>query len=52
LNFAASQDITNTGAIALATTGTTDLKARNFGGTSQYVIDVQGYYAPIPPPPA
>jgi hypothetical protein len=52
LNFAAHQDITNTGAIALATTGTTDLKARNFGGTSQYVIDIQGYYAPIPPPPS
>jgi hypothetical protein len=33
--------------VALAASGSADLKARNFGGTSQYVIDVQGYYLPI-----
>jgi len=44
MNFAQNQDITNTGTIALATTGNTDLKVRNYGGASQYVIDIQGYY--------
>jgi hypothetical protein len=47
LNYASGQGITNTGAVALAASGSADLKARNFGGTSQYVIDVQGYYLPI-----
>jgi hypothetical protein len=44
LNYARNQDITNTGSITMASTGTTDIKARNFGGTSHYVIDIQGYY--------
>ena len=34
--------------LTVATTGPDDLRARNFGGASQYVIDLQGYYLPLP----
>lgn len=44
LNFTRGENITNTGALAMAAAGSTDLKARNFGGSTQYVIDIQGYY--------
>lgn len=42
LNFAAGQATTNTGAIA-AGAGTA-LTLRNFGGPSNYVVDIQGYF--------
>ncbi|MCB0960265.1 MAG: hypothetical protein KDB04_12180, partial [Acidimicrobiales bacterium] len=43
MNFARGQDTTNTGAITFGDEST-DIRARNFGGSAQYVIDVQGYY--------
>jgi hypothetical protein len=43
MNYAARQDITNTGAITI-TQAARDLKGRNFGGTTHYVIDIQGYF--------
>ncbi|MCB0960268.1 MAG: hypothetical protein KDB04_12195, partial [Acidimicrobiales bacterium] len=43
MNFARNQDTTNTGAITFGDEAT-DIRARNFGGSAQYVIDVQGYY--------
>ncbi|MCB0971216.1 MAG: hypothetical protein KDA97_06815 [Acidimicrobiales bacterium] len=48
MNFARGEDLTNTGSLTIATTGPDDLRARNFGGTAQYVIDLQGYYLPLP----
>ncbi|MCA9134941.1 MAG: S8 family serine peptidase, partial [Planctomycetales bacterium] len=44
MNFARNEDITNTGSITLADSGSDDLTVRNFGSASQYVIDIQGYY--------
>lgn len=44
LNFTKNQGTTNTGAITLAPSGTLDLKVKNFGGPSHYVIDIQGYF--------
>ena len=44
MNMAPGEDITNTGAIALAQSGNQQLKIRNFGGPTHYVIDIQGYY--------
>ncbi|MEZ5139632.1 MAG: hypothetical protein R2711_12960 [Acidimicrobiales bacterium] len=49
MNFARGEDLTNTGSLTIATAGPDDLRARNFGGTAQYVIDLQGYYLPLPP---
>ncbi|MCU1496076.1 MAG: hypothetical protein JWM47_29 [Acidimicrobiales bacterium] len=48
LNFTKLQSITNTGAISLAATGTQDLTVKNFGATTHYVIDIQGYYTSGP----
>ena len=48
MNFAQGEDLTNTGSLTIATAGPDDLRARNFGGASQYVIDLQGYYLPLP----
>ena len=44
MNIARTQDITNTVSVTMAMTGADDLPVRNFGGTSHYVIDIQGYY--------
>ncbi|MCB0972208.1 MAG: hypothetical protein KDA97_11940, partial [Acidimicrobiales bacterium] len=55
MNFDEGMDITNTGSIALNPTyleepgandvgGLYQLRVRNFGGSSHYVIDVQGYW--------
>ena len=46
LNFTKNQAITNTGAIGLGS-GTQDLTVKNFGSTSHYVIDIQGYFVPL-----
>ncbi|MCB0964174.1 MAG: hypothetical protein KDA98_12900, partial [Acidimicrobiales bacterium] len=48
MNFSRLQDITNTGSIPLAHGGPDDLKVRNFGSASQYVLDLQGYWQPLP----
>ncbi|MCB0977896.1 MAG: CAP domain-containing protein [Acidimicrobiales bacterium] len=44
LNYTRGQSTTNTGAVGLAPAGTSQLSLRNFGGSSNIVIDVQGYY--------
>ena len=44
MNMSPRVDITNTGSIAVAASGSDDLTVRNFGGSSHYVIDVQGYW--------
>ncbi|QXC59512.1 fibronectin type III domain-containing protein [Aquihabitans sp. G128] len=44
LNFTKVPGITNTGSLSLAPTGTQDLTVKNFGATSHYVVDVQGYF--------
>ncbi len=44
LNYTKGQGTTNTGAIKVSATNTTDLTVRNFGASSHYVIDVQGYF--------
>ena len=31
-------------AVTLAVSGDDDLRVRNFGGSAEYVIDIQGYY--------
>ena len=49
LNFTKAQSTTNSGAVTLAATGALDLSLKNFGGPSQYVIDVQGYFTAVPP---
>ena len=49
MNFDRGMDITNTGAITIDPNDETDhLKIRNFGGTSHYVIDIQGFYLAEP----
>ncbi|MCU1496990.1 MAG: hypothetical protein JWM47_943 [Acidimicrobiales bacterium] len=48
LNFTKGQGITNTGSVSLATTGTEHLSLFNSGGTTHYVIDVQGYFTGDP----
>ncbi|MCB0996276.1 MAG: hypothetical protein KDB21_14360, partial [Acidimicrobiales bacterium] len=48
LNYAAGQDITNTGTIPL---GDGDMTVRNFGSSAQYVIDIQGFYTTDSPTP-
>ena len=45
LNYTRAQNTTNTGAIALAPTGIQDLAVANFGATTNFVIDIQGYFA-------
>lgn len=47
LNYTRGQNISNTGAISVAN-AVLDLTVKNFGGTTHYVIDVQGYYAKLP----
>ena len=49
MNFDRGMDITNTGAITINPEGTGDrhLRIRNFGGSSHYVVDIQGYFVPI-----
>ncbi|MCB0970753.1 MAG: hypothetical protein KDA97_04435 [Acidimicrobiales bacterium] len=51
MNFDQGMDITNTGSVTISTpdfyddTATTDhLRIRNYGGTSHYVVDIQGYH--------
>ncbi|CAN5660718.1 hypothetical protein BH10ACT1_BH10ACT1_25650 [soil metagenome] len=48
LNYSRNQSTTNTGSLSLqlAGTGNKDLTAKNFGGTADYVVDVQGYFQP------
>ncbi len=46
LNYTSGQAITNTGAISIADGGATQLTLRNYGGSTHYVVDVAGYYAP------
>src|SRR5690606_18863913 len=43
LNYSRAQGITNTGTIALGT-GPDDLTTQNYGPTTRFVIDTQGYY--------
>lgn len=42
VNYTKAQGTTNTGSISVSTAGSVTL--RNFGGTSHFVIDVQGYW--------
>jgi hypothetical protein len=50
LNYATGQATTNTGAIAVGNSAS--LSLRNFGGPSNYVVDIQGYFAkPLDVPP-
>ncbi|MCU1496641.1 MAG: Alkaline phosphatase [Acidimicrobiales bacterium] len=44
LNFTSGTSITNTGSIALGGAAK-DLTVKNFGATTDYVIDVQGYFS-------
>ncbi|CAN5690767.1 hypothetical protein BH10ACT1_BH10ACT1_02350 [soil metagenome] len=46
LNYTKGQSISNTGTIAVGPSGP-DLQVKNFGGTVDYVLDVQGYYEPF-----
>ena len=48
LNYVKGEATTNTGSVALAPTGALDLAFGNFSGTSNYVIDVQGYFVASP----
>ena len=44
LNFARGQNVTNTGALALAAVASADLRVRSYAAATHYVIDVQGYF--------
>ncbi|MCU1497995.1 MAG: hypothetical protein JWM47_1948 [Acidimicrobiales bacterium] len=44
LNFTAGRSVTNTGSLSLATSGASQLSLANTGGTTDYVIDVAGYF--------
>ena len=46
VNYTKAKGTTNTGSISLSTAGGVTLK--NFGGTTHYVIDVQGYWKAAP----
>ena len=59
MNFDRGMDITNTGAITIdggdpqmsgnAEASRDEVRLRNFGGNSHYVIDIQGYYSSLEP---
>ncbi|MEO6989869.1 MAG: reprolysin-like metallopeptidase [Aquihabitans sp.] len=50
INYVRGQSIGNTGTIPIATTGSNaDLTLSNFGGTTHYVIDIQGYFSAAAP---
>ena len=44
MNFARGQNVTNTGALALAAVASADLRVRSYAAATHYVIDVQGYF--------
>jgi len=44
VNYTSGVGITNTGTVPLAAAGTLDLSVKNFGGTTQLVVDVLGYF--------
>ncbi len=46
LNYTAVGGITNAGALTLGESGLQDLAITNFGGTTQYLVDVLGYFEP------
>ena len=46
LNYTAVGGITNAGALTLGEAGLQDLAITNFGGTTQYLVDVLGYFEP------
>ena len=46
MNFDRGMDITNTGSITIDPDDDQYLRIRDFGGTSHYVIDIQGYWLP------
>ena len=48
VNYTKAKGTTNTGSISLSTAGGVTLK--NFGGTTHYVIDVQGFWKAAPAP--
>jgi alpha-tubulin suppressor-like RCC1 family protein len=48
LNYGPAGGITNTGTLPLAPSGTADLGIRNLGGSAAYLVDVLGYYEPLP----
>ncbi len=45
LNFVSSRSISNTGSVGLGS-DLLDLAVRNYGGTTHYVVDIQGTYVP------
>ncbi len=51
LNFSAIGGITNTGSLPLSVVGLADLAVRNRGGSAAYLVDVLGYYDPLPDHP-
>ena len=46
LNFVGARAVTNTGAVAVQPSTVDGLTVRSFGGPTDLVVDVQGYYAP------
>jgi alpha-tubulin suppressor-like RCC1 family protein len=48
LNYSPVGGITNTGTVPLTLSGTADLGIRNLGGSAAYLVDVLGYYEPLP----
>ena len=44
MNFDEGMDITNTGSLTIEPGEPQHLRIRNFGGTSHYVVDLQGYF--------
>ena len=48
LAYSTGRNITNTGTIGLSLSGLNDLNLKNFGSSTQYVLDVLGYFeAPV-----
>jgi len=45
VNYTSGRGITNTGTVPLTNASVQDLGVKNFGGTIQLVIDVQGYHS-------
>jgi alpha-tubulin suppressor-like RCC1 family protein len=46
LAYSTGRNITNTGTIALARSGLNDLNLKNFASSTQFVLDVLGYFEP------
>ena len=46
LNFVSARSISNTGSVGLGG-DVLDLSARNYGGSTHYVVDIQGAYVPV-----